>query len=476
MKLITILITLGLVAPAFGGKERGGGTAIVCFNTKEQADGVKANEGVVPDELINEITSIEMLDLYETKLGYGVPKKVYPIIPIKNDETELDYVEKIKTHWYFVAPKIGEMIAKVQKMYAGDRTRDRKLFPAKDVDPISPPPSNKCVYATLAWQDMEYLYLDSRLVDHPKHSKLSRGVMWLHEYARYYGLQHDRNSQDKGENSARATRETVSLLITTGRELTYREFSGRLVAHGFFDSYTSSYPFAATYPAHWFGEKMLRLSEIMRASASDFSDVEKQLYFDTGKKLANNNHELCPLDKENKFINLEPCKVEKPSRGHYYTCVNLVTYNCQFNIKSKLEELIKQHESAQKLQRPPLEAEIRKQMAKIEDVESIRKTLATYENERGIRNYAQLYTAIDIEFRQGLREMPLISDANKKILFDEILKMSEVWFKYLHYSYVVDDKIVSSISSRGGEPQLLTKATPYNPPSFDKWSYDYVIP
>lgn len=243
-KQFSTILSVLIALPAFasggeGGSSGvgGGGNAVVCFDDAriplwirngkplEELSG-KADQGSGVGELLDEyiphITSIETYDLYTARLPRGVSRVVPQIVPLFKNESPSDYVQKIISRVESL-PQIARILRDSMKRFQDRNTlfEPHGLSKVNDTAEIGRIDSRNCVLATLAIQyrrnQLHYLHIDDRLFNHPRHSDLSKAVLFLHEYIY-------RDERDRGlVGSSRNTQELVRLLITQGEGLTVGE-------------------------------------------------------------------------------------------------------------------------------------------------------------------------------------------------------------------------------------------------------------
>lgn len=195
-----------------GGMGSGGGKGMVCFDSPEIADEVRDNEGIIPTEYINNITSVEMLDLYYAKLAKGSDASMANLVKEKEGENYLDYFVRILNRIERTIPFLGKEIVKSQEKFNNGQILflTKPLTPMFDENDVGFNASESCSKTTMAVQYFKqgkyFLHIDMRLFFHRLHSERSKAVLLLHEYL--YLI-----SRNKGETSSRRTRELIGHLI-----------------------------------------------------------------------------------------------------------------------------------------------------------------------------------------------------------------------------------------------------------------------
>lgn len=191
----------------------GGGNAVVCFNNANIPSQIRAAGGVVDDATLDQIKSIEMLDLYRAKLPRDASSKLLPeIIDLEPNEAVDHYIHRIAERAGDYVPTILDLIDVGRSHFPGDLTYFplmsglRKINDANLVENLAP----ECLLLTMAAQlstgQRGELALDQRLFFHKLHSKLSQAVLLLHEYL--YVM-----ARANGQTDSRGVRELISHLI-----------------------------------------------------------------------------------------------------------------------------------------------------------------------------------------------------------------------------------------------------------------------
>jgi hypothetical protein len=199
------LVLLGCLAasPLFAGtKDGGGGNAVVCFERPEDLYLVRAQGGVIRTEsgILDRIESIEAYDLVDAKKEIGTPPRTPQIIEIGENEQPLEYATRILWRWDAVNGRMYDF----ENPGNGSREMDREKILSRldaneivyesngviqidDTNPSGTIETDHCTRVTMAVQtngprtDSMRLSIDPRLFFHPKHSRLSQGVLLLHE-------------------------------------------------------------------------------------------------------------------------------------------------------------------------------------------------------------------------------------------------------------------------------------------------------
>jgi len=203
-----------------GGWASGGGNALVCFSNERAAEQTRKNGNIITDDIIDQIFLIEMYDLVEAKIPRGLGQEEPYIIPIKDEESLISYVDRISNRFQFNVHVLQQSIFEGQRVLPNSNIRFYN-GPVKQVDDIDTVIGSnlhkQCVISTMAIQrnsnDYFSLYIDKRLFNHPAHSKQSQAVLLLHEYLYT-------QSRKKGHTTSAATREAVSIAISKHSDYT----------------------------------------------------------------------------------------------------------------------------------------------------------------------------------------------------------------------------------------------------------------
>jgi hypothetical protein len=194
MKTLILALSLLSLNALAGGSDRGGGNAIVCFDSASIPKAIRTKGspdfGVITSKALGRITNIEMLDLYQAKL----PKRdsLYPARIAKPEpgETPEAMAERLLDRISNYAPWVHKKIEIGQSALRGNVSQSKDgVATIDDINLLFSYDREHCVIATMAAQDAtnDELFVDSRLFKHPKHSIESRAAMYLHEWT-YYSL------------------------------------------------------------------------------------------------------------------------------------------------------------------------------------------------------------------------------------------------------------------------------------------------
>jgi len=230
-----------------GSESSGGGNSIVCFSDKAIAREILNKDNPDFGEILNShldfITSIEAIDLYQARQPRGFQEQNPEIIPIGQEETPFQYVEKIVTRLKHSVPKLASIIKESKDLFVDDNIilEPNGLRSINDANQVQAINSESCVAVTVAAQykagpSSFYLHIDDRLFNHPAHSNLSKAVLLLHEYVYRY-------ARSLGQFDSRNTRLLVSYLITQNNGLTSLKLAKKALDLGFI----SGDPAAFTY-------------------------------------------------------------------------------------------------------------------------------------------------------------------------------------------------------------------------------------
>lgn len=198
MKSLIVIVFLLITSFAFaGGSDRGGGNALVCFSnpaiTKQIRDPHHSQYGIIADSVLDQIDSIEMLDLYQAKLSnqsHGIPKPIVEL-PESSSIEGWDYAVLLSDRIANFVPALYFKILQSRTLLARNiHFSSNGVAKIDDTNLLFDFDRENCVIATMAAQDPqnEALFIDQRLFNHPRHSLQSRGVMWLHEWIYFHLL------------------------------------------------------------------------------------------------------------------------------------------------------------------------------------------------------------------------------------------------------------------------------------------------
>lgn len=219
MKLLTLLLSLTASTAFAGTSDRGGGNALVCFDSPSVPKAIRTkgspNFGVITKAALSRITKIEMLDIYQAQLARGErpnpfgDNKVGGAKPGEKPEAMADRIlDRIANY----APGVHKKILEGKYALRGNISFSQDgVATIDDLNLLFSFDREKCVIATVAAQDAQndQLFIDARLYNHPKHSIASRAAMWLHEWT-YYSLLR------KGVYSSAGVRGIVGRMMLAG--------------------------------------------------------------------------------------------------------------------------------------------------------------------------------------------------------------------------------------------------------------------
>ena len=258
-----------------GGISSGGGNAIVCFRSQRSATTAR-REHQISNELLNDIESIEVYDLYAARQSRGQSASPRPLIRIEDvvdaallsehqqlvrqgrshDQERLAletriisrYIESISRRFEFTLPIVAHAIRDGKEAFSGASLawQENGVFETFDVNPDGPVETRNCVLTAMATQQSQsdrahFLNIDKRLYDHPLHREnlLGKAVLFLHEY-----IYLEARSKAGHTDSANARAE-VGYMISQDADLTLRHLTqilSGLGVHGARLSYQQTYP------------------------------------------------------------------------------------------------------------------------------------------------------------------------------------------------------------------------------------------
>ncbi|HAR43861.1 MAG TPA: hypothetical protein DCS07_14705 [Bdellovibrionales bacterium] len=347
------LVGLASLAHAFadGGESSGGGNGIVCFDHSAIADRVRANGGVVQDDDLEHIISLEMVDLYQAKKPRGLPPKPPGLIPINEDNSIDDgqaiaeYLEKIENRLRYIYPEQARGLGYLRKFLNDEALRfhPNPLHQMRDADLEIEPNSAQCTFTTMAYNEIitdevVYIHFDERLFNlkntHTTHSRMSKAALVLHEYLYVLARLNDPKTvsskkardylgylitQDTGVNMMRFLQTAESLGFGLNREGTFEFSSGGLGAP--YSTIYSSYP----------SEMVIRFLNQIRANNGDelsFREIMTRYEINHFSEIQTVTKQAWDLvrgfshtpeggDIRDLIVVLEVLLGERPVRGHY---------------------------------------------------------------------------------------------------------------------------------------------------------------
>ncbi len=242
-QLLAIVALFTGSATYAGPATSGGGNSVVCFSKPEIVDQIKNNHGYLTDEFISSISSIEILDLHEAKFPRGIDRRRPKVVSAKNGENIESYIKKITNRLNFTIPELGQILRNGTAYFAPDHIiwQPFGLEPVQDSNQVGYIDQSRCVIATLAMQrtvnQQNYLYIDDRLFNHPKHSLESKAVTLIHEFAYRY-------AREKGQTDSYNTRLMVASILNNDGTLLLGDLNRDAIALGFIvgsSSWVSTY-------------------------------------------------------------------------------------------------------------------------------------------------------------------------------------------------------------------------------------------
>jgi hypothetical protein len=204
----------------------GGGNSLVCFKkdfAKEAIAAVHADsENSIPNFVFENdwIESVEMFDLFEASLPRGIDSVSPNIIEISDSEGLEEYFINRKARFENLIYPIDRALSEGKTLISNNMIRfyNGPVKQHNDIGELHYVDRERCVIQTMAvqknWNNHLELYIDARLFNHYSHSKLSKAVLFIHEYVYAYSRIKLRHS------NSYSTRKMVELIITEGDFLT----------------------------------------------------------------------------------------------------------------------------------------------------------------------------------------------------------------------------------------------------------------
>jgi hypothetical protein len=179
--LILILFSMNTLSQANsmgGGMGSGGGSGIVCFRTKEAAEFVRRNGGIVPDGLINQIGALQVLDL---QLAFMTNRNLFLAQP---GQSVNDYFSILLLRLKQSYPDIYASL-ELGALQRNVLYRLNPLSRVLDENDVGTEDSDYCTLTNFAVQYSSVrgpvIHIDNRLYSHPQHSTSSKAILLLHE-------------------------------------------------------------------------------------------------------------------------------------------------------------------------------------------------------------------------------------------------------------------------------------------------------
>ncbi len=213
----------------------GGGNAVVCFDDPAMPARVRGEaQGLLLDEFMPHVTSVEMFDLFEARLERGIDGNEFvpEVERLSAGETFVNYLLRVENMLRYSVPDL-------HKLYERSKSQLRPhniVFQPHGVDRIDDAAAvgiidtHHCVLATMGLHlldgDFPVLHVDGRLFHHPSHSELSKAIFYLHEIFYMAGRR-------LGHASSRNTRALMGHLITLNNQLNARQLADEAIQLGF---------------------------------------------------------------------------------------------------------------------------------------------------------------------------------------------------------------------------------------------------
>jgi len=202
LSLLVIFVSMNVFSQADkGGMGSGGGSGIICFSSKESADFVRSNGGIVPDHLISSIRAIQSLDLQIAFMRKGLSGEKPKLLLAQPGQSLEDYLEvlliRLNERYIKIGASVREALPYLEKNIYYRINPIKRIL---DEDDVGSEESDYCTLTNLAAQyqtDFEtHIHLDERLFMHPTHNISSKGILLLHEFI-YSVLRKDRANNSR---------------------------------------------------------------------------------------------------------------------------------------------------------------------------------------------------------------------------------------------------------------------------------------
>lgn len=206
--LVALMFLGPVVADASGTSVRGGGNAIVCFSDAAVARRIdRSPKGEIPDADIGKIVSVEAFDLNVARLPRGLEGKAPRLFPLPAGAAISDFPELLARRFDPYVPGLSRLLRRGRANIPPERVtlRSAALERIRDENDPAIVDGGRCVVATMAAQErrggLVFLEIDRRLFEHPRHSALSKAVLFLHETL--YSLVRDGERPQKDSSNVR---------------------------------------------------------------------------------------------------------------------------------------------------------------------------------------------------------------------------------------------------------------------------------
>ena len=215
-----------------GGWSSGGGNGVVCFTQSSSASRTQRAGGLIQNNDLSKVASIETYDLFEARSPRGMDAIEPTLIDIEAGESSRSYVERIARRLDHTVPDLARIIRQGLERFPEDQIiiHANGLQQQRDMASADEITDSNCVVTTLAAQftsgSETYLHLDGRLMRHAKQSRLSRAVLLLHEVLYLH-------ARLLGQTDSRSTRHLVASLITRSDSTTVQSLITNAQALGF---------------------------------------------------------------------------------------------------------------------------------------------------------------------------------------------------------------------------------------------------
>lgn len=240
-------------APREGGSwSSGGGSAVACFMDRAVATQVQAQRGMVTNDQLAFIDSIEVLDLFEWKRPRGIDgRKNLALAEPRPGEDYISFASRIADRAYATLAihssdrqsSLGNVMWSMSNDLKRDdsygRDSDRFIWTGTSLVNLQDEGTpmrfgGNCALVPMAVQQGEKyelrIFIDDRLFFHPKHSVQSQAALFVHEFVYSF-------ARELGHPNSSATRRAVGLLMQNDPSTRVQDVLARVENIGFISTF-----------------------------------------------------------------------------------------------------------------------------------------------------------------------------------------------------------------------------------------------